>query len=170
LAKEGFENFSVYNFSVDYPKVCRLEFNSKSTRQKGDIVFHFPDREKIFVSWGALEDAQKRFATVDEQAERSIKAAGKTAHTKDMERVKQDSMNINSHRAAYNHVKMEETSAGFISSKGKVKRDVMSLHLHCEPTSRYFVIYAMPTRNAPEDFGDLFLDTARTFECHPTVR
>lgn len=155
---------------MDYPKVCRIEFNPKSRREKGDIVVHFPDHEKIFLSWGELEDGQKKFATVEEQAERSIKAASKSSQTKNIERVKQDSVEINSHRAAYNHVRMEETPRGFFPSKQKIKRDVMSLHLHCEPLSRYFVIYAMPTRNAPEDFGELFLEMAHTFKCHQTAR
>ena len=47
-------------FSMDYPEVCRIEFNPKSMKQKGDVVFHFPDREKIFVSWGKLDVAQKK--------------------------------------------------------------------------------------------------------------
>jgi len=153
-------------FSMDYPEVCRIEFHPKSMKQKGDVVFHFPDREKMFVSWGKLDIAQKKFATVEEQAENSLKAISKGAQTKTMERVKQDSMKINSHKAVYNHVRMEERPRGFFPSKQKMLRDVLSIHLHCEPTSRYFVIYANPTRNAPEDFEDLFLDMAHTFECH----
>jgi len=153
-------------FSMDYPKVCRIEFHPKSMKQKGDVVFHFPDREKMFVSWGKLDIAQNKFATVEEQAENSLKAVSKGAQPKTMERVKQDSMKINSHKAVYNHVRMEETPRGFFPSKQKMLRDVLSIHLHCEPTSRYFVIYANPTRNAPEDFEDLFLDMAHTFECH----
>jgi len=153
-------------FSMDYPEVCRIEFHPKSMKQKGDVVFHFPDREKIFVSWGKLDIAQNKFATVEEQAENSLKAVSKGAQPKTMERVKQDSMKINSHKAVYNHVRMEERPRGVFPGKQKILRDVLSIHLHCEPTSRYFVIYATPTRNAPEDFGDLFLDMAHTFECH----
>jgi hypothetical protein len=168
LTKKGFESFAVYMFSMDYPEVCRIEFNPKSMKQRGDVVFHFPDREKMFVSWGKLDVAQKKFATLEEQAEKSLKAASKSTQTKTMERIKKDSIEVNSHKAIYNHVRMEETSRGFFPSKHKMLRDVLSIHLHCEPTSRYFVLYAMPTRNAPEDFGDLFLDMADTFECHPT--
>jgi len=154
-------------FSMDYPEVCRIEFNPKSVKQRGDVVFHFPDREKLFVSWGQLDIAQKKFATLEEQAEKSLKAASKGTQTKNMERIKQDSIKVNSHKAVYNHVRMQEMQRGFFPSKQKMMRDVLSIHLHCEPTSRYFVLYAMPTRNAPEDFGDLFLDMAHTFECHP---
>jgi hypothetical protein len=168
LAEEGLEKFSVYRFSINYPQVCRIEFNPKTTRQKGDVVFHFPDREKLFVSWGALRDAKKKFGTVEEQAGRSLKSASKSARTKAPEWVQHDSIEVNSHRGIYNHVRLEESSVGFISSKGRTKRDVISLHLHCEPSSRYFVIYSMPSRFAPEDFGDLFMKMVRTFQCHST--
>jgi len=166
LTKKGFENFAVYMFSMDYPEVCRLEFHPKSMKQKGDVVFHFPDREKVFLSWGKLDDARKKFATVEEQAEGSLKAVSKGAQPKTMQRIEQDSMKINSHKAVYNHIRVEERPKGFFPSKQKILRDVLSIHLHCEPTSRYFVIYTTPTHNAPEDFGDLFLDMAHTFECH----
>jgi hypothetical protein len=55
LEKRNFEKFSVYNFSLDYPPVCRIEFNPKSRHESGDVVFHFPDKEKVFVTWGSLE-------------------------------------------------------------------------------------------------------------------
>ena len=61
MSKPEFETFSVYSFSIDYPPVCRVEFNPKSRREAGDIVFHFPDKEKLFLSWGNLEKAQKKF-------------------------------------------------------------------------------------------------------------
>jgi len=170
LTKKGFENFAVYMFSMDYPEVCRIEFNPKSVKLRGDVVFHFPDREKMFVSWGSLAVAQKKFATLEDQAEKSLKAASKGTQTKKMERVEQDSMKVNSHSAVYNHVRMEEVSRGFFPGRNKQLRDVLSIHLHCEPTSRFFVLYTMPTRNAPEDFGDLFIDMVHTFECHPITR
>lgn len=170
MTKKGFENFAVYMFSMDYPEVCRIEFNPKSMKQKGDVVFHFPDREKFFVSWGKLDEAKKKFATVEDQAEKSLKAVSKGAQTKTIERVKQDSMKVNSHNAVYNHVRMAEPSRGFFPSKQKTLRNILSIHLHCEPTSRFFVLYAMPSRSAPEDFGDLFLEMAHTFECHPSGR
>src|SRR5208337_5383105 len=104
-------------FSIDYPKVCRIEFHPKSMKQKGDVVFHFPDREKIFVSWGKLDVALKKFATVEEQAENSLKSVSKSAQPKTMERVDQDSMKINSHTAVYNHIRVEERPRGFFPSK-----------------------------------------------------
>jgi len=163
---EGFERFSIYKFSIGYPPVCRLEFNPKSRREAGDVVFHFPDREKIFISWGNLEDAQKKFPTVEDQAEHNIQVVKKNAHVKSFERVAQDSLRINSHNAAYNHIRLEEMVGGFFPSKKTIRRQALSVHLRCEKLSRYFVIYSMPSAKAPEDFSDLFLLMVKTFECH----
>jgi hypothetical protein len=166
LAKEGFETFRIYRFSIDYPAVCRVEFNPKSRREAGDIVFHFPDREKMFLSWGKLEHAQKKFPTVEEQAEHSLKAASKTRQVKGFQRITQDPLEINSHKAAYNRVKLEEIPASLFARKRTIKHEALSLHLQCESSSRYFVIYTLLSPNAPEDFADLFLDIVRSFKCH----
>ena len=166
MAKEGFETFSVYRFSIDYPAVCRIEFNPKSRREAGDVAFHFPDREKVFLSWGKLEDAQKRFATPEDHAEHSLEVTKKSRQVKDFERVKQDLLEVNSHKAVYNRVKMGELSSSFLRSQTTKKREALSLHLHCEPSSRYFVIYALLSPNAPEDFADLFLEMVQSFRCH----
>ena len=165
MAKEGFETFSVYRFSIDYPAACRIEFNPKSRRETGDVAFHFPDREKVFLTWGKLEDAQKRFATPEDQAEHSLEVTRKSRQVKNFERVKQDSLEVNSHTAEYNRAKMEESSTSLLRGQTK-KREALSLHLHCEQSSRYFVIYALLSPNAPEDFADLFLDMVQSFRCH----
>jgi hypothetical protein len=168
LSKEGFETFSVYGFSIDYPAVCRVEFNPKSRREAGDIVFHFPDREKLYLSWGKLENAQKKFSSVEEQAENSLKSVKKSSKVKNFDKVTQDSVEINSHKAAYNRVRMDEVPASFFSSKKTTKREVLSLHVHCEPAARYYVIYSLLSPSAPEDFSDLFLDMVHSFKCHWT--
>lgn len=165
LEDESFERFSAYRFSIDYPTVCRIEFNPKSRREKGDVVFHFPDKEKVFVSWGDLETAQKRFHTVEEQAEHSVKNISKTGNVKGFERVSKDTIEMNSHRAAYNRMKLNEVTGGLFGGK-MVPREGYSVHLHCENSSRYFVIYTLLSTNAPEDFGDLFKTMMNSFKCH----
>jgi len=166
LAKEGFETFSVYRFSVDYPAVCRIEFNPKSRRESGDVAFHFPDREKVFLSWGKLEDAKKRFATPEDHAEHSIEVTRKNRQVKNFERIKHDMLEVNSHRAAYNRAQMQQLSTSLLRTESTKKRETLSLHLHCEQSSRYFVMYTLLSPNAPEDFADLFLDMVQSFRCH----
>ena len=169
LKTENLETFSVYKFSIEYPPVCRVEFNPKSRREGGDIVFHFPDKEKIYISWGDLEVAKKRFQTPENQAEEGIKRImrGRTVNMKESQRVPQEPLKVNTHKAVCNRVKLGEMLPGlFFSKKRIVKREAISVHLHCEDTSRYFVIYSLLSPNAPEDFGTLLFTMARSFKCH----
>ena len=38
MMEKDFERFSVYGFSIDYPKDARIEFNPKARRGEGYIV------------------------------------------------------------------------------------------------------------------------------------
>ena len=86
---------------------------------------------------------------------------------KDSERGTQQSLQINSHTAVYNSVKLGELIPGlFLSKKRIVTRRAYSVHIHCDQSSRYFVIYSLVSPKAPEDFGELLLTMARSFSCH----
>lgn len=166
MKNENFEKFCVYNFSIEYPQVCRIEFNPKSRREAGDVVFHFPDKEKLYLSWGVLEQARKNFPTVEKQAEHGVENLRKGGNIKSLERVRQDTLNINTHTAIYNHIKLGQPQAGLFSSKKTTQRQAHSCHLQCEDSSRYFVIYSLLSPSGPEDFGDLLLTMSKSFKCH----
>ena len=161
-----FERFSIYGFSIDYPKDCRLEFNPKSRRDTGDVVFHFPDRMKVFLSWGDLEKAAKNFQTVEQHAEHSLKNIKKSGAVKNFERISQDSVTIHSHRGAYNRVKLEEIAVGFLSGKRTVPRESYSVHVHCPNTARYFVVYTMIPGSSNENYEKTVMTMANSLKCH----
>ena len=165
LANAGFEKFSIYGFSIDYPSVCSIDLNRKSKRASGDVVFHFPDKEKVILIWGNLEKAQKRFHTVDEHAEHGIKRISTSGPVKSCERVNKDSIEVNSHRAAYNCIKVNQSVSVFAKDK-TVTRDGYSLHLHCQNSSRYFIISTLLSSKAPQHFGELMKTMMDSFKCH----
>jgi hypothetical protein len=160
------ETFSVYGFSIGYPPVCRFEFNPKSRHEKGDIVIHFPDKEKLFLSWGDLATVQKNFQTVKGQVDHSIKAMMKSRNVGKVERTLNLPLAINSHKAEYNQVKFEELSVGGFFKTKATKRLTYSVHVHCQESRRFFVIYAILSPKAPEDFEGLFTIMAKSFVCH----
>jgi hypothetical protein len=166
LTPSGFEKFSVYGFSINYPAVCRVEFNPKSKREVGDVVFHFPGKEKIFVSWGELEKARKKFATVEAQAEHSLKVIAARREVKNLQRTRQEVLNVNSHKAQYVGIQLDEIKSSLLGSERGIVRKAYSLHVHCDDSSRYFVIYTLPPADAPADFGDLMLKMVKSFKCH----
>src|SRR3989442_6642503 len=67
------EKFSAYGFQVEIPEDWRIEFNAKNSRQRGDVAFHSPKNNVFFVSWGKLEDAQRRVWTLGEVQGECIK-------------------------------------------------------------------------------------------------
>ena len=161
------ERFSVYRFSMNYPSVCRFEFNPKTRREKGDVVIHFPDKEKVFLSWGDLAVVTKKYQSANEFANNSIKSMGKSRNVGKTERMDEKSLTVNSHEAFYNKVLFHETAPMGFFSKGRTNlRTTCSVHLYCPRSSRYFVIYALLTPNAPEDFDKLFLEMVESFRCH----
>lgn len=129
-------------------------------------MFHFPDREKVYLGWGDLEKAKKKYPTPEKQADQDIKTMSKNEGVKDFQRVSNDMIEISSHKAAYNRVKFNETLKGLFVKKTVRPREGYSFHLYCEDSSRYFVLYTLLSSNAPEDFGDLFRIMMNSFRCH----
>ena len=161
------ERFSVYRFSIDYPSVCRFEFNPKTKRERGDVVIHFPDKEKVFLSWGQLALVTKKYPTADAFADHSIKTMSKSRNVTRTEKIEGKSLTVNSHEAFYNKVQFHESVGMAFFGKGRTNaRTTCSVHLYCPKSSRYFVIYALLTPNASEDFDELFLEMVESFHCH----
>ena len=149
---------------MEYPSVCRLEFNPKSKRDSGDIAFHFPDKDKVFLSWGELEKARKKFDAVEKFAESSIKQVKNESKT--FERVTPYSITLNSHDAIYNQTSLSQQSPLLFGAGRKpMKRGTYSVHLFCEESSRFFVIYSL-SGCTDESFKEIFMKIVNSFRCH----
>ena len=165
-ASEGFERFSVYGFSIEYPRDHRVEFNPKSRREGGDVVFHSPDRLKAFLSWGELEKATKSFPTAEKQAEHSLDTIKKTRNVRNFDVITQDRLTINAHEGVYSRVALEEMSVGLIPGKKGRPQEAFSLHVHCPESSRYFVVYSMFLKDYAADYTKTLMTMATSLKCH----
>jgi len=94
-----FEAFCVYNFRTVYPNTWRVEFDPKSTRTKGDVVFKSPERENIFLSWGDVERAKKRFSDAEGHLKYSIDRIKKNTRVSKVEIVSKKDFKVLSHSA-----------------------------------------------------------------------
>ena len=160
-----FERFSIYGFSIMCPNDCRLELTTKTRRESGTVTFHFPDKVRIFLSWGELRKALKKFQTVEEHAEHSLSVVKKGGNVKNFERVSQDSLSICSHRGVYNHVELEEVSASLFAGSRRTPRLAYSVHVHCPSSSRYFVIYTLLPGTEAE-YEKIVMAMANSLICH----
>jgi hypothetical protein len=165
--RDNFERFSMYSISIDYPNDSRVEFNSKGRRETGDVAFHLPEKVRIFLSWGDLEKVSKRFNSVQQHAEFSIDAMKKGKNVRNFEQVSKESVEVNTHWGALNKVKFEEMLPGLpFAGKKALQREAYSLHVHCEESKRYFVLYTMAPSDAQGKYSRTMSTMVDSFKCH----
>jgi len=166
LGPDDFELLALYGFSAKCPKTVRLELNPKSTRQKGDVVLHFEQGFKIFFSWGKLDDARKRYPTAAAQASDSVKRSIKSTQAKLDGTPETKNVNIQGHEAVYTHARMFVERGGFPFGSRRVTQDAYAMHVHCEDSERYYVVYAFVRPEASETLAKIFEPVMSSLKCH----
>lgn len=159
------ERFAAYGFKVDVPDDWRIEFNSKNTRQKADVAFHSPKNNVFFVSWGNLEEARRRFKTLDEHRDESIRRIRKDPNMKKVEVAKSARQKVSTHDGIVSEVIAQRRSGLF--GRNEPEHKVWSLHFYCPESSRYYVVYWHVKDS--EEFHDAegrFVGLSKTIECH----
>lgn len=159
------EVFAVYGFKLRVPDEWRVEFNPKGSREKGDVAFHSPKKNRIFISWGVLEEANKRFKTIEEQRDWGVQQMKKARDIRDAEVSDSKTIQVCGHRALVSQV-TARGGGGFLSPK-RPDRVVSSMYLYCPNRSRFYILYSSP--NYPDEYADfpkLFERVAQSLVCH----
>jgi Zn-finger nucleic acid-binding protein len=162
----AFERFSIYGFTIDYPEECRVEFNSKSRRETGDVVFRLPKNIGIFLSWGELGKVLKRFGSAEEHANYSLDTMKKGKNVKNFERVSRDTISLHNHNGSVNKVRFEERTLRLFARSKDIPREAYSLHVHCDKSERYFVLYSMASANDETRLDRIMELMRESFICH----
>jgi len=166
MKKLDYELLALYGFSAKYPNNARLEFNPKAKREKGDLAFHLEEGFKIFLSWGSLEEARKRYATAAAQASDSIERSIKGTRGKLEGPTESRNLKIQGHDAVYTHARMLYMQGNMLFGARRVRQDAYALHVHCEDTARYYVVYAFGRPEASEELGKAFEPIMSSLKCH----
>jgi hypothetical protein len=161
-----YEALAMYGFSVNYPNNARLELNPKTRREKGDIVLHLEEGLKVFLSWGSLEDARKRYATAAAQASASIEHSVKNTRAKLDGTPEIKNLKIQGHDATYTHARMFVERGGFPFGSRRVTQDSHSMHLQCDESGRYYVVYAFARPETSEQVGKIVEPIMLSLKCH----
>jgi len=166
MEDSDYELVALYGFSAKYPKTARLEFNPKSNRKKGDIVFHLEEGFKVFLSWGSLEEAKKRYPTPAAQASGSVERSVKSMRGKLDGTPETRELRIQEHDAVYTHARMFVERGGFPFGTTRLIQEAYALHVHCEESERYYVIYAFARPEASEELAKAFEPIISSLKCH----
>lgn len=158
------EKLMIYGFSLDYPINCKLEFNPKFERGEGDVAIKWPTNEHIFVSWGPLEKIKNKVGNAEAHANFSLEKIKKNQRAK-VTRLEHLLREVNGHHSSYDHIKLEIPSTGLFGGKPQFQ-EIRSFHLHCDRTSRYFVIYESTSPERAKERQDAIESVVTSFACH----
>ena len=157
------DTLTVYGFSFQFPSTSWLEFNPKFKRESGDVAVKSPGKAVVFFSWGDLAKLEKRAPSLEAHAKFSMDKVKKSVQGK-MTSLESKDIKVAGHDAVFNHVKIEVPRRG-IFGKGQLQ-DVRSVHLHCDQTKRFYVIYATSTEQNKEVQGRTMQEIVDSLQCH----
>lgn len=157
------ERFEVYSFGANYTLDCVIEFNPKSNHEQGDVVFKYQRGFKVFLSWGPLKKVEK-LGGVEGQADFSIKRI-KGAREAQVTDSRRERLRVMGHPATYNELKVNVWRRGLLNRSVNVEV-VRSLHVHCDISSRYFILYGPAPLEKSEDQGATFDLMTKSLACH----
>jgi len=163
-----YEPFCTYGFCTVYPITCKIEFNPKSDRNEGDVVFKSPEKVNIFLSWGPLVKAKKRYSSLEKHANDSIQRIKKNQWVKEIELVQRKIIEVSAHEAIFSHVKVILSRPNLLPfTKAKTyETEVRCLHLYCNPSRRYFVLYGEIAPEKTTEHSETFEKMIHSFTCH----
>lgn len=162
----AYEAFEMYGFSLEYPDTWEIELRPHSTAAAGDLAFKSRSG-RVFLTWGSLEKVKKKFGSLDRQAEDGVKKMRKSGAVRRFEILDHREMNVNGHRSIFNSTRL--TIAAGLMGMRTAQREVCSLHLHCDPSQKFFVLYANGIGEQSEGaILDVFFRMSSTLRCHQT--
>jgi hypothetical protein len=159
-----FERFRIYNFGFEYPRGSTIHFGKRASRSRGYVTFVLPDASRIVVSWGRLDSVAGKFTTPEAHAAYSISRLHKSNEITDTSIIRRDNVNVHGHSAAFTHAAVESGSGPFSKNRN---RDIMSLHVHCTDSGRYFVLdQSCALESSGFDSSLIFERVWKSFACH----
>lgn len=166
-----YDHFSIYGFEVEYPKDWVVELNPKSMKKKGDVAFYVPEKDRIFVSWGMLEEAKKRYESLDKHVDDAIHGnLRRKRAVKSMEVAERKKIETNGHTTIFNHLKARVAQSQSLFNASETSQEIWSTHHYCEQTARYFVLYGYSSSDDDsKEYVDVFEHMQRSFRCHEKV-
>lgn len=152
----------VYGLSFEHPFEARLEFEPTFRREEGSIAVKLPDGPVVFVSWGRLSSVREKLGSAQGHADYSLERLRRAAKAR-FEVVERREMEVNGHVGVFTHARVGVRGKGFF---GTELREIRSLHLHCDESERYFVIYGSSPQESSERQARALELIASTLKCH----
>jgi hypothetical protein len=160
-----FDRFSLYGVSIDHPVTWKVMMDSRTERTNGTIAFQSPDKVTVFLAWGPLEEAKKKYSSPKEQAEEDLIGMEKRRRVKKVKIIETKQVKINRHEATFEHIEVTYSRSNVISFR-TYQEELHSLYLHCSPSKKYFVIYVRTKPEVSPEYGGILEKMSKSLKCH----
>jgi len=161
-----YECFCIYGFGIDYPVDWEAVIDRKLTRMKGTVAFRSAEGMEMGVSWGPLKEAKGKFSSANEQAKDALNRLKKSRGIINFEILEERSDRIDEHIAVFNHARAELAVGRFFGGGARRQTEILSMHVHCDRSERYFVLYGKTTLERTYAHADIFNRMRESFKCH----
>jgi hypothetical protein len=159
-----FDQFAAYGFSVEYPADCRIEMKPRVSREEGEVAFKFPGGNAYFLTWGPLAKVEK-FQGAEGHANYSIERVKKSRDAK-INKLERESLDVNGHASPFNRVSLDVVRKGLLFGSSRRAYEIRSLHVHCDKSGRYFLIYVQGDAESSQQQEAVMGRIVQTFKCH----
>lgn len=102
---------------------------------------------------------------VEGHADFSIKRI-KGSREADVKDVRKERQKVNGHGAVFSETKLDLIKRGLFMNKTRTSQDVYSMHVHCDISSRYFVLYSPSPQEKSEEVRGVISSMVKSFSCH----
>jgi hypothetical protein len=154
----------MYGFSIEYPDTWEIELNPKTDRTAGDVAFK-TSRHRIFLTWGPLERVKEKYGSLDRHAEAGIQKVRKGGDVRNLETLEKREVYVNGHKSILNRFRV--TLGVGIMAMRNAYRELSSVHLHCDVTGKFFVLYeSVMGSGSGMELGTAFEHMKDSFKCH----
>jgi hypothetical protein len=120
------------------------------------LVFHLDQGIKIFVSKGKIGGCKKALrdsscTSVRQRQTFHQEHSGETGRNP-----KTEDLKINYHDVVYMHARMFMDRGGFLIFSRRLTQDAYAMHVHCENSERYYVMYTFAQPHISQQVGGNF--------------
>ncbi len=159
-----FERFEVYGIGVYYPKGWSVDVK-KLKRDNGEVIFKSAEGPYLTVIWGPLNKVLKKHSNLDNYVEYMIQGLTKSRRIRKFEVLSREVAEINGHRAFITHMRMLVRYGGLLI-KTFLGQDVWTMHLFCDDTRRFVVVYDIGGMGFEQENEKRFKKALENFTCH----
>ena len=165
MSSQEFERLTLYGFSLIYPKDWVVSIDEKSSREDGLLRIRFGNEATVNIVWGPLEKIKSKLPSPKEHAEYALKRIRREGDVVRAELLSVDRVDTELHEAYIAHSRIAREFGAFLMRRYTVQ-EMLSLHVYCEESGRFFVVYGITGQTLFPEYEDTIRKILLSFRCH----